>query len=103
MLDLTDYPADYTFGPLLSKELGVYVKLADFTEHNGLPLFRLIMDPNIPARALEKLLRLRIKDPMLIYVFRDLESIQAPVIDELPHRSPTTTYLRATFEARDPG
>jgi hypothetical protein len=96
-LDLAHYPKGYTFGPITSEALGVYVKLADFTDHKGTAMFRMLIDPEIYASALEKLMGLTITDGKRTYRFYLIESVQAPVIDSVSQRSKSTTYLRATF------
>ena len=96
-LDLRDYPKDYTFAEVVQKTLGIYVKLANFTERTGQKIFRMIVDPEISKGQLDALMDLVILDHDGVYMFSYLESIMADVVDHIQHRSKTTTYIRITY------
>lgn len=96
-MDLREYPKDYTFAEVVQKKLGIYAKLADFTERTGQRIFRMIVDPELTKDQLADLLDLVILDHDGVYMFAYMESIMADVVDHVPHRSKTTTYLRITF------
>lgn len=95
--DCTGFPADYTFAEIISDKLGLYVRVANFTEHRGQRMFRMIVDPEISKAQMRELLFSTIKDSAGSYEFSHLESLQGIVVDDINHMSPTTTYLRITF------
>lgn len=97
-LDCTKFPETHTFAQEVGEGLGLYVKVAHFTEHNGRRMFRMIVDPEINASQLRELLASTIKDRHATYCFSYLETIQGPVVDQAPTRTGQTCYIRITFQ-----
>jgi hypothetical protein len=96
-IDCRHYPKGYAFAEVVSKGLGLYVKVADFVNHKGTRIFRLIVDPEIDKNQLSALLLSTVKDDFKTYEFAFLESIHGIVVDNGPTKSQATTYLRVTF------
>jgi hypothetical protein len=96
-LDCRDYPADYTYAQVVSNELGVYVKVANFTNHNGQRVFRMLVDPELDRQQLRELTMSTVKDAHQTYNFAYLEAIYGPVVDESKHCANFTHYIRITF------
>ena len=96
-LDCSNYPRDHLFAELASEQLGMYVRVALFTDHHGRRMFRMIVDPEINRQQIEEILTSTIKDELGTYEFAFLETLAGPVVDKSPHRSPITSYIRVTF------
>lgn len=96
-IDCRKYPDGYAFAEVISKELGLYVKVADFVEHKGNRIFRMIIDPEIDRTQLRALIYSTVKDDHRTYEFSFMESIHGVVVDNGPLKSLSTTYLRVTF------
>lgn len=96
-LDCRDYPDDYTFAQLAGEELGLHVRVAQFTERKGQRIFRMIVDAELDRNQLTALMQSTVRDYQGVYKFSYLESIAAPIVDNTRHTSTTTHYLRVTF------
>ena len=96
-LDIRDYPRGHIVSAIIAEKLGVYVSAANFSEHNGKRMFRILIDSELSKKQLRELLFSSIKDDTGTYEFAYLETIQGPVIDQAPTRTGGKTYIRVTF------
>lgn len=96
-LDCRDFPSDYTFAQVAGEELGLHVRVAQFTERKGQRVFRMIVDAELDGDQLAELITSSIKDKHKTYTFAYIESISAPIVDNVKHTAMTTQYLRVTF------
>lgn len=96
-LDCTKYPEGHTFAEEAAKALGIYVNVADFSEHDGKRMFRMIVDPEIDKKQMREILFSTIKDKKGTYEFAFLETISGPIVDQGPRRGEMTVYIRITF------
>lgn len=96
-LDCTKYPKGHTFAEAAGEALGLYVKVADFAQHKGRRIFRMIIDPELDKNQLFDLISSTVKDQQATYEFSYMEIIQGPIVDQVPGRATTTSYIRVTF------
>jgi hypothetical protein len=96
-VDIRDCPRNKSIAEYLSSKVGVYVKVADTIIRNDRPVFRLLIDPEISEDSLTSLQYLTINDSHGPYHLGWIEAIIAPVVDNVPHKSKQTLYLRLTY------
>ena len=96
-IDARDYPVDYLLTEVVADQLGIYVHVADFSDHHGTRMFRMIVDGDIDREALQRLLKSSVRDSLDVYTFSHIESISAPIVDKGPRPAQITNYLRITF------
>lgn len=96
-IDLRNCPKDKSFAEHIALSIGVYVKVADYTVHRNVRSFRLIVDPDLYGTQVEDILKMTFQDLWKTYHFAWLEAITAPVVDDIPQRNTTTSYLRITY------
>ena len=96
-LDCRKFPVDYTFAQQASAGLGMYVKVAAFTTYHSQKIFRMIVDPEINRTQLGELITSTVRDDTKLYSFAYLETVNAPVVDNVAHMKTDATYIRLTF------
>lgn len=97
LIDVRDYPRDHILTEVVAKELGIYVHVAQFNEHHGIRTFRMIVDGELSAPELQKVMAARIRDDEGGYIFERIESISGPIVDQGPRPAQIANYLRITF------
>src|SRR4051812_45434917 len=96
-LDACKYPLNYHFAAVAGEQLGLYVKVANFTENNGRRMFRMIVDAELDRKQLRELLFSTIKDALGTYEFSHIDVLSGPVVDSVEQRTSSQQYLRITF------
>lgn len=96
-IDARDYPVDYLLTEVAAEQLGIYVHVADFNEHHGTRMFRMIVDSDIDREVLKRLMSSSVRDALNVYTFSHIEAISAPIVDKGPRPAQITNYLRITF------
>lgn len=96
-IDARDYPVDHLLTEVVAAQLGIYVHVADFADHHGTRMFRLIVDSDIDRKVLTGLLTSSVRDALNVYTFSHIEAISGPIVDKGPRPAQVTNYLRISF------
>lgn len=97
IVDLRDCPRHKSFAEHISEKIGLYVRVANFTQNDNADVFRIITDAELFKEQLESLMALEVEAAHKTYRFVWLETLSAPVVDTVKHCQPVTSYIRATF------
>ena len=96
-IDARDYPVDHLLTEVAAEQLGIYVHVADFADHHGTRMFRLVIDADIDRKTLSALMTSSVRDALNVYTFSHIEAISGPIVDKGPRPASLTNYLRVTF------
>ncbi len=97
-IDCTDYPKNYIFTEVVSKNINVFVNVAKFVERKDKTNFKILTDSILSEKELLELMSLRIIRNGKMYDFTHVDVVYGKIVDTSKHRSDNIPYLRFTYE-----